>query len=274
VDLLLTPAPLECLNDELDQISLLGPHFYVIAGDISFDLRKDRRADKLMAALNNFCLLMYSASEEIHDTFRLAYNFYLHSPEERRGPHYNPGPITEARVAKLLEPEFQAKALVYARKTASQAAKASKALREHALPLVPQLEQELDSYVTDCVARSSLIDERKKSRIPSVLQDAIWGVIEPPPRTQSGIKTYTSHLSIAMRMLHKLPAFLDNLELHFQRLSEVDSQQILEYGYTTPNDLTRLFKDRLLCQRAVEQMRMSWFSPSRAISLGLPHNKV
>ena len=44
----------------------------------------------------------------------------------------------------------------------------------------------------------------------------------------------------------QLPAFLDNLELHYRRLGEVDSQQLLEYGYPIAKDFACFFQDRTL----------------------------
>jgi hypothetical protein len=264
----------ECLKDELEQITRLGPHLSdVTAGIFGLQLRQDKRADKLIAAMSKFCVPMHLASWEIIYTFEFAANFYLHTREERRGFCYNPGPITPARVAKLLEPDWQAKALLRARRAASQAAKAAKAVREHALPLLPQLEQELDDYVANYVARATSIEERKKSWIPSVLQNALWGAIKPPHWTEKHVQTYPSHLSTVTHMLHKLPTFLDNMELHFRRLSEVDSQQLLEYGYTTPNDLTRLFKDRLICQDAACSFFLYWDPLCSAISIGFPSDR-
>jgi hypothetical protein len=270
---LLTPAPLECLNDELYRIAHFGSYFHAIAVGIVCDLKTDRRSAKLIAALKKFCLPMHFASEEISYTFHFSYDFYLNSREERRGSWHEPGPITQARVAKLLEPDWQAKAIENAHRAASQAAKAATALREQALPLLQQLELELNKYVMDYGARATLIEKRKKSWMPSVLQNALWGAIKPLPWTNLEVQTYPSHLLTAKYMLCKLPMFLDNMELHYRRLSELDSQQILEYGYTTPKDLTRLFNDRILCQYAVEQMMTYWYSSFSAIAIGLPGDK-
>jgi hypothetical protein len=86
-------------------------------------------------------------------TFGFAYNFYVHPPEAMRLFGANPGPITQARVARLLEPDFQAKALRHARKVATHAAEASKAIQKHSLPLL----QQLDAYVADYIARAALL---------------------------------------------------------------------------------------------------------------------
>jgi hypothetical protein len=163
----------ECLKDELSRIIGLFPDFHTISLDICWDLGADRHADNLRAALKSFCLLMHSVLEEMYSTLDFAYNFYVHSWEESRGSGTDPGTITQARVARLLKPDFQARRLEWAREAASHAAKASRAIRKQALSLLQQLEQELDAYVADYVSRAALMNQRKKSWIPLALQDAM-----------------------------------------------------------------------------------------------------
>jgi len=266
--LLLMPAPVRSLADELDRLSALGPYFFALNTGVRFELMDDPRADHLRATLMKFNMPMNAASKAIRFSFVSARCFYIHNSDEVALTKEGPGTITKEMVTKLLEPNFQAEIIRYAIDAATAAAKAAKIIREKVIPCLPRLEEDLEEYVDDYESRVTAIEERQKSWVPSVVQDVLWGSIASTPWSLKEVQELPNGISEANNLLRQLPAFLDNLELHFQRLSELDSQQILDLGYTNVNDLTRLYQDRLLCNRALGHMVDSWFSAISAFSVG------
>jgi hypothetical protein len=263
------PAPVRSLADELDRLSFLGPHFYTLNTGVRYELVDDPHADDLRTTVKKFSILMDAVMEEMRDSFHSARRFYIHNSSERIPTKEGPGAITKEMVSKLLEPYFQANMVKYANDAATRAAKAAKIIREKVIPFMPELEEDLEDYVEDYESRVTAIQERQKSWVPSVVQDVLWGSIVSTPWSLEEVQKLPKCVSEANNLLRQLPAFLDNLELHFRRLSELDSKQISDLGYTNINELTRLYKDRLLCNQVLAHMRNSWFSAIfRAFSIG------
>jgi len=165
--------------------------------------------------------------------------FNVHSHEELM--RTDPSPAPKRNVAKLVAQ-----------------VEAAKIVREKVLPMSQQPEKDLGEYAKDYVFRRTSIEERKKSWIPSVLQDAILGSLCPLQTGPVEVEKLQQNLSERSYLLRKLPAFLDRFELHFRRLSEITSQQIFDLGYTSSGDLNRLYQDRLICGRITENMAMLW----------------
>jgi hypothetical protein len=262
------PAPVRSLADELDRLSFLGPHFYALNIGVRVDLMDDPHADHLRATLKKFNTPMSSASREMRLSFSSARHFYIHNSSELTPTKEGPGTITKEMASKLLEPHFQAKIVRCAIDAATRAAKAAKIIREKVIPFLPQLEEDLEDYVEDYEWRVTAIEERQKSWLPSVVQNVLWGSIASTPWGLKEVQKLLTGVSEGSNLLRQLPAFLDNLELHCQRLSELDDQKIFDLGYTNVNDLTRLYRDRLLCNQALAHMTNSWFSAMSAFSIG------
>jgi hypothetical protein len=262
------PAPVRSLANELDRLSVLGPHFYTLNMGVRYELVDDPHAGDLRATVKKFNMPMDAATEEMQLSFISAQRFYIHNSSELIPTEEGPGAITKEMVSKLLEPDFQANLVISAIEAATRAAKAAKIIREKVIPFMPQLEEDLEDYVEDYESRVMAIQERQKSWVPSVVQDVLWGSIVSTPWSLEEVQKLPRSVSEANNLLRQLPAFLDNLELHCRRLSELDSQQIFDQGYTNVNDLTRLYKDRLLCNQALDHMGNSWFSAIRAFSIG------
>jgi len=240
---------------------------------VRIELMDDPHADQLRATLMKFNAPMNAASEEIRSSFIDARHFYIHDLDELVPTKEGPGAITKEMVAKLLQPDFRAKIVRYAIKAAARAAKAAKIIREKVIPFLTQLEEDLEDYVDDYELRNMAIEERQKSWIPSVAQDVLWGSIVSTPWSLKEVQELPKGVSEASNLLRQLPAFLDNLELHFRRLSELDNRQIFDLGYTSVSDLTRLYQDRLLCNQTLAHMTNSWFSAISAFSVGTMKTK-
>jgi hypothetical protein len=104
--------------------------------------------------------------------------------------------------------------------------------------------------------------------MPSLLLDLVWGSIDPLPWKITEVKALPQHLSIGSELLPHLPVFLDHLELHFRRLSEITTEQMVEHGYTTYEDRIRLCQDRILCDYILSHMTSSWQPASVAFRFG------
>ena len=242
----------------------MGPHLYAIIMGVRLHLEEDSHADQLRATLMQFNTPMDSASLGITSCFTAGVIFYQNE-EERR---IEQRPITQEMVGRLLRPDFQARRISLARRGMSKAAAAAKTIREEVLPLLSQVQKDLEDYVSDYIARDALKRERKRSWVPSLLQNAIEGEIDPTPWEIGEVKQFPQRFAIASDLLRRLPSFLDNVELHFRRLIELNGEQIHEYGYTTFDNLVRLYQDRLLCSFIFSEMRLSWVSADKAFGAG------
>lgn len=161
-----------------------------------------------------------------------------------------------------------------AQEVAEHAAKTAKQIRKEVLPILPQLERVLDAYIADYISRFMVMEKRKKSKLPMIVQDAVLGRISPTPCTVAEIQAMAHNLSITSRLFCKLSTFFDNLELYFRRLSMVNSRQsVLEYGYTF-RDLGRLFQDRLIRRGIVLKIIRSWHPHSRTFEFSADEDWV
>jgi hypothetical protein len=250
-------------------LSELGSHYYVINAGVRMYLKHDSHADQLRATLMNVNEAMASASDQMMQAFANAHNFYWHEWERDESNDIGTTGVTEEVVAKLLEPKFQAEARRYAREAAIRVAEAAKLVRENVISLLSQVESDLNSYVVDYSGRSAEKESRRKSWIPAFIFNLIWGAVDPTPWNLGKVQALPQQMSSANFLIRQLPAFLDNLELHFRRLSEIHSQQQTHLGYTTFGDLSRLYQDRLICGGLLRQLDFSWSTPARAFWFGI-----
>jgi hypothetical protein len=264
----MTPAPVESFKNEMVALSELGNHYYAINIGVRLDLQNDQHADQLRATLMNINVPMDSVSEKLIYAFARAHHVYGHKWEREASDISTTG-ITKEMVAKLLEPDFQAEAIRQAREVATLAAEAAKIVREDVIPLLSQVESDLDNYVVDYSDRFALKESRRQSWIPAFLFNLFWGAIDQTPWTLDKVQKLPQQMSSANVLIRRLPAFLDNLELHFRRLSEIQSQQLSDLGYTTAGDLNRLYQDRIICDDLICQLEFSWHSPARAFQFGV-----
>ena len=262
--LLLTPAPIESLKRDLDYISDLGPHFYVINMAIRRRLEDDTNADQLRATLMQFNTPMYAASMEMEESFFTAGIFYTHGWPDGEGLVMS----TEEGISRLLDPRFQADSIEYACEAESHATEAARIVRNDVLPQLSPLEKDLQDYVDDYFRRMAMAEERKQSWIPSFLHNPLFGALDPTPWDPTQVKELPQRLAIANSLLRQLPAFLDNWALHFRRLSELDSQKIYELGYRSHEDLVRLYQDRVSTTSTLNHVNYNWYAAHRSFRFG------
>jgi hypothetical protein len=267
----MTPAPIESFKNEMVVLSELGNHYYAINIGVRLDLQDDRHADQLRATLMNINVPMASVSQKLTYAFARAHHVYGHKWERESSDISTTG-VTKEMIAKLLEPNFQAEAVRQAREVATLAAEAAKLVREDVVPLLSQVENDLDSYVVDYSDRFALKESRRQSWIPAFLFNLFWGAVDPTPWTLDKVQGLPQQMSSANALIRRLPAFLDNLELHFRRLSEIQNQQLSDLGYTTAGDLNRLYQDRILCDDLIRHLEFSWTSPARAFRFGISND--
>jgi len=270
--LLMTPAPIESFKNEMVVLSELGNHYYAINIGVRLDLQDDRHADQLRATLMNINVPMTSVSEKLIYAFARAHHVYGHKWERESSDIITS--VTKEMVAKLLEPSFQAESIKQAREVARLGAEAAKLVREDVIPLLSQVENDLDGYVVNYSDRFALKESCRQSWIPAFLFNLFWGVADPTPWTLDKVQRLPQQISSANILIRRLPAFLDNLELHFRRLSEIQSQQLSDLGYTTTGDLNRLYRDRIICDDLIRHLEFSWSSPARAFQFGISNDTL
>ncbi|KIM28954.1 hypothetical protein M408DRAFT_329005 [Serendipita vermifera MAFF 305830] len=154
--------------------------------------------------------------------------------------------------------------LDHARTAADQAAKAAKIIREEVMPVLPQLEHDLEDYVESYLARVSMNKQRQESLVPLIIQNALFGTIAPTPWSEEQVKDLPGHLRLGKDLFNQLPAFLDNFEVHCRRLLGIQPKQLADLGYVTFDDAARLYQDRLKCNQALAHMGLSWFTSIHA----------
>jgi hypothetical protein len=263
--LLLTTAPVQTLSDEIIRISALAPHFSALNLAILHRLRADSHANQLRTTLVKFNDYIDTAAEQMRVSLFTAAIFYAHEKGEITAPRDGYSQLTKERVATLLEPKFQEDAVKRARAVAEQVANAASIVRK-VLPLLPQLKTELDEYVKNYLDRVSTRERRKGSWIRSFMDSVFGDPVAPTPLKPAEVSALPQHLSDGANLLDLLPAFFDTMELHFRRLSEIRSEQVFDLGYTTTEDLTRLYQDRLICITILQGMGRTWTPVIKAFS--------
>jgi len=238
---------------------------------VHHELESDPHADNLRATLTEFDIAMNTASEEIRNSIASGQQFYVHDLDEFTSFNVSPKVAAE-RMKNILSPEFQATILKFARKAVKSAATAAKIIRGRAIPLMPLIEKDLEDYVSSYLSRVSIKKAREKSWIPSIIQDILRGSIAPTPVNPEDVRQLREQLAEASDLLRQLPTFLDNLELHFRRLCDLKVEEVAKQGYTTFDDLTRLYNDRLNCNYALSSMIADWLPALSAFRLSPGHN--
>jgi hypothetical protein len=94
--------------------------------------------------------------------------------------------------------------------------------------------------------------------LPNLLLDCLWGPLDPPKRKVSDIEPLPSEFSTLIRILKKLPSFVENIQSHFLRISEVAKAGIDTLGYETFADLERLYRDRVICGQYARMLQGHW----------------
>ena len=244
-------------QQEFVSISTLGYNFKFINGTICSFLAEDTHADKLRALLEPFNLHAFEVANDFHEALKRGQWFYVHDKEEWKDPNISEI-ITDEKAQKLLDPEFQSIARERAMDAVAELESASQLLVREVLPRLPDIEKALKEYVDEYNYRHYIMQERSQSWIPSLLQDIIWGVNDPTTWNISEVTVLPDDFDAGAKNLKKLPDLFDRMRAHFKQLSELDINRVGLLGYTTIEDLHRLYRDRLQCHCLLRIMDELW----------------
>jgi hypothetical protein len=184
-------------------------------------------------------------------------SFYVYDEAEFKARNI-PDIIDDEKAQRLLDPKFQSNRKECASYAAMKLECARQALVQDVLPRLPDIGKALTEYVDGYSHRHCIMQERSRSWIPSGLQDIIWGVNDPTTRNISEVAVLPDDFDAGATNLKKLPEFLDRMQAHFEQLGELDMSQVGSLGYTTTQDLHRLYRDRLQCHSLLRSLHDHW----------------
>jgi hypothetical protein len=231
-------------------------------------LKRDPNAAALRGFLVAFNAQMRKVTSHLDSAVSSARFYYTHNHEEFAGRDLVPE-ITEAHVQKLLDPNFQGYAIRYARGASLEFQAAAKALRENALPHLPSLSKELDSFVGDFCDRYHKLQERATSWVPSILWDIAQGSVSPTTLNIAEVELLPQDIRTVGALLDQFPPLLDEMSIHFLRLSELTPAELESNGYSTMTDLKHLYSTRMECAKLLREIDNSTDSMSLAFVTGL-----
>lgn len=142
------------------------------------------------------------------------------------------------------------------------------------LPRRPDIEEALRKYVDEYDYRHYTMQERSQSWIPSFLQDIIWGANDPTTWNISEVTVLPHDFNEGAKNLKKLPELLDRTQAHFKQLGELDMNRVDSLGYSTIQDLHRLYRDRLRCHSLLRIMDDGWDPAVLAFPVSYPKSET
>lgn len=231
-------------------------------------LKRDPNADALRGFLVAFNVPMKKVTSHLDRALSFARLYYTHNHEEYAGDDLVPE-VTEAHVQRLLDPKFQSVAIGYARDASLHFQSAAKALQENALPHLPPLSKELDSFVKDFCDRYHKLQEREASWVPSVLWNVVQGSVSPTTWNIAEVKVLPQDIQTGGALLEQLPPLLNEMSIHFLRLSELTPAGLESNRYSTVTDLKHLYSVRISCANLLREIDNSTDSMSLAFVTGL-----
>ncbi|KAG8781690.1 hypothetical protein FRC16_002808 [Serendipita sp. 398] len=246
IDTLLTPAPIQSLYEEFTLLVPLGNHFGFIGSTVFTYLSKDTHAETLRKTLATFNEHGTDMVSEIDEGFTRARNFYSHRHEEYSGEDI-PVVITDEHAQKLKDPVYQKRIKRHAQVAAKSWGNAAKILRTRVLPSLPRLQQELDAYIQDYCTRHHILEEREQSILPYLVQDWLWGAIEPVRWNREEVELLPKDCKVGGQLLQRLVGFLDRMEAHFLRLSQLELSALATSGFSNLSSLRDLYSNRVAC---------------------------
>ncbi|KAG8810711.1 hypothetical protein FRB91_001563 [Serendipita sp. 411] len=246
IDTLLTPAPIQSLYEEFNLLVPLGNHFGFIGSTVFTYLREDTHAETLRKTLATFNEHGTDMVSEIGEGFIRSRSFYSHRHEEYSGKDI-PVNITDEHARKLMDPMFQKRSKSDAQMAAKLWGNAAKILRTRVLPGLPRLQQELDAYIQDYCTRHHIIEEREQSILPYFMQDWLWGAIEPVRWNREEVELLPSDCETGGKLLRRLVGFLDRMEAHFLRLSQLELSELATSSFSSLSSLRDLYSNRVAC---------------------------
>jgi hypothetical protein len=255
--LLLTAAPVQALQREAEFISNSRHHLDVLNTMLFHLIGEDRHAVTLRATLGRFNHAFFSVVYQMDDIVADIRSFYSVDEQDFSGQSLDQ-PISRERINALLDPAYQNRSLDTAEAIVSRCEKSLKIFREDLAPLFPVVADELNSFVEEYIDRDQQMQARAMLWLPGLFLDYLWGPLDPPKRDVADIEPLPNEFASIRRILEKLPAFLQNIQSHFLRISEVAKAGIDSLGYKTFADLEKLYQDRLECGQYARMMQRHW----------------
>lgn len=255
---ILTPSSIQPLRDEFANILVFGSNFSFINTTVCGFLEKDQHAAELRSILEPFNGHMYVACFEFSEVMSYLRHFYVHNSDEFLSEKL-PDSITEEQATIFFTPAFRTRCAEFLESALSSLQNVVQIMENEIIPRLPFLEKALDDYVEECIERDEIEQERSQSWIPTMIQDVLWGKNDALRWNISEIKALPNDLVVGGGVLRKLPEFLGRLRGLILQLSQLDSNRLAQLGYTTTDDLRRLYMDRLICHRILDEMEQAWY---------------
>ncbi|KAG8798602.1 hypothetical protein FRC17_007377, partial [Serendipita sp. 399] len=264
--LLLTTQPLETLQDDLVVLKMLAPSFRTIVDAIYFALYQDPEADSLRASFLTFYKTTYKVAKQVDDLLDYSRVCYVQSLET------DPNHITDEMLDEYRDLKWQQVTTEGARRIAREAKDAANILRTAVMPMLPSLEQEISTY----------IDSYRTRYDPDYhqpLASRFWGILNgsslrPAQWNLEGVMSLAIEFRHGSALLKRVPWFLDNVELHFWRLSRLNAADLVTLGYKTLDDFRRLYVDRLRSFIIIINMSDDWLPIFSAFEHGVLDGKL
>jgi hypothetical protein len=255
----LTPEPIQQFHLEFIRISTLFYNLFFINETIGELLEDDNGADRLRSFLRPFNNHMFNVNFAFSETLLRARFYYAHTHEEIEGKSA-PEKITPLQAQRLLDPAFQKTRIKDARCALTQLDIAIRGIQEDCLHRLPKIGQELNLFISEYAVRHRIMQERSQSWLPSIALDAIWGKHDPPTLSLEEVQGLLKNFQLGSKGLRQLIPLFVRMRAHLSRLSELDPTQMNVLGYTTVDDLVRLYRDRLTCHNILRDMDYAWDS--------------
>ncbi|KAG8834751.1 hypothetical protein FRC17_007257 [Serendipita sp. 399] len=243
---LLTTAPIQSLFEEFSPLIPLGKHFGFIGATVFTYMREDSHAEALRAVLATFNEHGRKMVDELNEGFDCSRSFYSHRHLEYSGEDI-PVEITDEHIQKLMDPNYQKRVMILARKAATAWGNAATIVRSKLIPLLPQLQRELDAFVDDYDLRHHILEEREQSVIPYFVQNWLWGAVEPVRWNKEEVELLPQDCSSGGKLLERLVGFLDRMEAHFLRLSQLELSKLAASSYSSLSSIRDLYATRVAC---------------------------
>ncbi|PVF91928.1 hypothetical protein CPB86DRAFT_259664 [Serendipita vermifera] len=246
---LATSAPVQSLHDRLLELSDIGPNFMAIHLTLRIHsmMKEDECANVLRSRLLGFGWYMEAAMYKVLFAMPNAIEYYRDTiPRTKRGNPKNtlPKKVVPAAFRKNIQTSYMEEC---AQEAIAALEEAIVILKDHALPLLPKIERELNSYVDTYKERYHITQKRSQSWVPSALQDLMWGSIEPATKDPSQVEVLSERLDRGITRLQRLPQFLGDLKEHFQRLAILTRTEYEVLGYLSTEGIARLYVERRRC---------------------------
>ncbi|KAG8848371.1 hypothetical protein FRB91_010875 [Serendipita sp. 411] len=165
------------------------------------------------------------------------------------------------------EADWQINFLECAQNCADRAKAAVLTLRSRVLPMLPSLSLALSNYIESYNTRYGPQDYQPSLR---KLFKNILGPAEIPAQwTMEGVWSSSVDFEQGVLLLRRLPACIDNLELHFRTLLRLNLKDISALGYSSRDDFRRLYRDFICCYTKFRDSTHEWYMVSITFRKGV-----